>query len=260
MTQASPFRSALRATAAAALALTLAGCATPGGTTVAEGDVSDPLEPMNRAIFTFNEAADKVLLRPVAEGYTYVVPDPVRASVQSFLRNLLSPLHLGHQILQGDIEGVKSTTARFITNTVLGAGGIADVATSLGIKYEPEDAGQTLAVWGAGPGPYLVLPLFGPSNIRDAVGLGVDAFGDPISVWGKATHHSDWLWARTGTTGVDSRSRVLKEVDELRKSSLDFYATVRSLYSQQRNSQIRDQQSSPQQLEFPDYITPGQTK
>lgn len=251
MTPASPFRPIVRTMSAAALALCVAGCATPGGSPT-DATVSDPLEPVNRAVFEFNEAADKVLIQPAAEAYVYVTPDPVREAVHSFIRNLLSPLVIANQLLQGDFDGAMHASGRFMTNTILGAGGIADVATSAGIEDEPEDFGQTLAVWGVGDGPYIVLPLLGPSNARDAVGYGVDTVGDPIRIWGHATGNETALWVRTGVSGIDRRSRVLDEVNDLRRNSLDYYATIRSLYAQQRAAQINDS-SGTAAPEFPDY-------
>jgi Surface lipoprotein len=235
----------------------LGGCATQE---TVDGGVSDPLEPVNRAVFSFNEAADKAVIKPIAQGYVYVVPDPLRDSVQAFIRNLLSPITIANNLLQGDFNGAFQATGRLMTNTILGAGGIADVATTAGNPYEPEDFGQTLAVWGVGDGPYLVLPLLGPSNIRDAVGYGVDSVGDPIRIWGTATGHEELLYARTGASGIDRRSRLLDEVDDLRRNSLDLYATVRSLYAQQRASQIRDQNGKADTPDFPEYTSDATKK
>lgn len=243
-----------RAVTAAALSACIAGCATPGGDTGSPEAVNDPLEPVNRVVFGFNEVADKALIRPAAEIYVFVAPDPVREAVHSFIRNLLSPLVVANQILQGDLQGAMDETGRFMANTVLGAGGIADVATSAAIPNETEDFGQTLAVWGVDSGPYLVLPLLGPSSLRDAVGYAADTAADPIRIWGSATDREEWLLARTLTSGIDRRSRLLTEVDDLRRNSLDYYATIRSLYAQQRAAQIRDSADAGTP-DFPDYTT-----
>lgn len=244
-----------RAASAAALSLCLAGCATPGGDSA--DAVNDPLEPVNRVVFGFNEVADKAVIRPAAEVYVFVTPDPLRDAVHAFIRNLLSPLVVANQLLQGDVQGAIDETGRFMTNTILGAGGIADVATQAAIPNEQEDFGQTLAVWGIDSGPYLVLPLLGPSTVRDAVGYGVDTVADPIRLWGQATDHEDLLLARTLTGGIDRRSRYLKEVDDLRRNSLDYYATIRSLYAQQRAAQIRDSNGKDSVPDFPDYNIQG---
>lgn len=247
-----------RATVSASLLLCVSACATPGGQS-ADSAVSDPIEPVNRAIFGFNEVADKAVIRPVAEAYVFVVPDPVRDSVQSFIRNLLSPLTIANQLLQGDFRGATDATGRFMTNTILGVGGIADVATQAAIPYEPEDFGQTLAVWGLDSGPYIVLPLLGPSNLRDTAGYVVDTVADPVRIWGVSNDHEEWLMARTIVGGIDRRSRLLTEVDDLRRNSLDFYATVRSLYGQQRAAAIRDSKASTTP-DFPDYTTDAAPK
>lgn len=254
---ASMFRSPIRAAAAATLAACLGGCATQPATDTA---VYDPLEPVNRGVFAVNEAVDKAVIKPVAQGYVYVVPDPVRDSVQSFIRNLLSPLTIANNLLQGDFDGAVQATGRFMTNTILGAGGIADVATQAGNPWVSEDFGQTLAVWGVGDGPYIVLPLLGPSNLRDTTGYVVDTVGDPVRIWGVSTDHEELLYARTGASGVDRRSRLLDEVDDLRRNSIDMYATVRSLYAQQRAAAIRDQSNTAPQPDFPEYTTDAAKK
>lgn len=254
---ASMFSSPIRAAAAATLAACLGGCATQP---TADSAVYDPLEPVNRGVFAVNEAVDKALIKPAAQGYVYVVPDPVRDSVQSFIRNLLSPLTIANNLLQGDFDGAVQATGRFMTNTILGAGGIADVATQAGNPWASEDFGQTMAVWGVGDGPYIVLPLLGPSNLRDATGYAVDTIGDPVRIWGVSTDHEELLWARNGASGVDRRSRLLDEVDDLRRNSIDMYATVRSLYAQQRAAAIRDQSNSAPQPDFPEYTTDAAKK
>ncbi|MGQ9369831.1 MlaA family lipoprotein [Azospirillum sp. ST 5-10] len=248
-------RTLLRAAAAVSLSLA-AGCAsTPpdGATGDAYYEANDPLEPFNRAVFGVNEAADILVIRPAAEVYHTLTPDPLQDAVQSFILNLLSPLVIANELLQGDFEGAQLATGRFLTNTVLGAGGLADVASTAGMPYEPEDFGQTLAVWGLGEGPYLVLPLIGPSNVRDATGYAVDTVADPVRIWAYGTDQKDLLYARAGAGAIDRRSRVLSEVDDLRRNSLDYYATVRSLYRQQRAAQIRDSEQPAAAPEFPEF-------
>lgn len=239
MTMASFTRPFIRVAAAVMLSLSAAGCAnTPDGQDGA--GISDPIEPVNRIIFGFNDAADTILLRPAAEVYVAVAPDPVREAVHSFIRNLVSPLVIANNLLQGDLEGAQVATGRMLTNTILGVGGLFDVASVAGMKDEEEDFGQTLGVWGLGSGPYVVLPLFGPSSVRDATGLAVDTVADPLRVWAYANDAKNVLYVRTGVSAIDRRSQVLKQVDDLKRNSLDYYAAVRSLYAQQRRAQIND--------------------
>ncbi|AWK86633.1 MlaA family lipoprotein [Azospirillum thermophilum] len=250
-------RSLLRSAAVAALALSAAACANKpadSGATASQ-EVYDPLEVPNRFVFAANEAVDTLALRPAAEVYVVVVPDPVRDAIHNFIDNLLGPLYIANNLLQGDLQGASDATGRFMTNTILGAGGIADVASQAGIPNKPEDFGQTLAVWGVDEGPYLVLPLLGPSNLRDAVGYGVDTVADPVRIWAYAQDHKNVLVTRAVTGAVDRRSRVLKEVDDLKRNSLDFYATVRSLHHQQRQAEVENR-STGSATEYPEYTKP----
>ena len=256
MKLASLSRTLLRSVAVAAFALTATACVNKpadSGAKDAAYDVSDPLEVPNRFVFAANEAVDVLALRPAAEVYVGLVPDPVRDAIHNFIDNLMAPLYIANNLLQGNFEGAQFATGRFLTNTILGAGGIADVATQAGIPNRPEDFGQTLAVWGVGDGPYLVLPLLGPSNARDAVGYGVDTVGDPIRVWAYANDHKGLMLTRAGVNAVDRRSEVLKSVDDLRRNSLDFYATVRSLHQQQRQAEIANKPVGGP--DFPDFTS-----
>jgi phospholipid-binding lipoprotein MlaA len=220
--------------------------------------VSDPLEGVNRAIFSFNGFLDRIILKPVAQGYRYVLPPVVRDSVQSFLRNLSTPVTLVNEILQGDVSGAGNTTARFLVNSTAGIGGLVDVADDVGFEYEAEDFGQTLAVWGVGEGPYLVLPLLGPSNARDAVGSLVDAFSDPINVISYNADNEYIPLTRGGLAAIDTRARLIDPLDELKRSSIDYYASIRSVYKQFRDAQIADRVSDSladhtSTAEIPDY-------
>lgn len=249
------FRTALAAT----FALALAGCAS-GPRGAANEEVSDPLEVPNRFVFAMNEAADVLVIRPAAEVYHGVVPDPVRDAVQNVLDTLLAPLVIGNSLLQGDLQNAQNATGRFMTNTILGLGGILDIASAAGVPaYRTEDFGQTLGVWGVGEGPYLVLPLLGRSNARDAVGYAVDSIADPVRIGANAADTKGVLYGRAATSAIDTRSRLLREVDDLRRNSLDFYATTRSLYSQQRNAAIRNSTTNGTQEfpEFPDTVPPN---
>lgn len=227
-----------------ALAL-LAGCATPPPATDKEAlaeweQTNDPLEPMNRAIFGFNQAVDKALLKPIAQGYRAAVPQYGRDRVRDFLNNLRSPLVLANDILQGNPDRAMQTLMRFAFNTGFGAAGLFDVASPGGIPYHDEDFGQTFAVWGLGEGPYLVLPIIGPSNPRDGVGLAVEWLADPFSNYMDNTGR-DWAaWTRTGTAGVDKRESLLDTLDEVERTSLDYYSSIRALYRQRRDTEIKN--------------------
>ncbi|MPY76487.1 MAG: VacJ family lipoprotein [Alphaproteobacteria bacterium] len=232
-----PFASAMLVVAV------LAGCAgTPktAGDTIE--DISDPIEPINRVFFEFNMFLDRTILRPVTRFYVDYVPEAFRVPVRNVLELLNTPVVMMNELLQGDIDRFMHTAGRFTVNLVAGFG-ILDIA---GEKAPPldEDFGQTLAVWGVPSGPYLMLPLLGPSNIRDAVGRGVDTVADPAP-YIVSNHTSDtnsYLFSgtRLGATAIDNRSRILGELEELERTSLDFYATVRSLYTQKRRDDIRN--------------------
>ena len=232
----------------AAVLIALAACATPpqGPEAAAEfAETNDPIEPLNRAIFDFNLAIDKALLRPLAIAYRDVIPKPGRDGVRNFLDNLESPVVLANDVLQGSAERAGTTVGRFAINSTIGIGGLLDVAKSFGLKGHDEDFGQTLGVWGFPEGPYLVLPLLGPSPPRDSLGLVVDYFIDPLT-YVFDNNDVEWLsFVRFGVRAVDSRSRNVAGLDEIERTSIDFYATVRSLYRQQRADEIRNGEPSP---------------
>lgn len=209
----------------------LAGCSSTSQ------EVYDPLEPMNRAIFRFNDAVDRAVLEPVARGYRYVTPEPVRGSVRSFLANLRSPVILANDLLQGEGDRAGTTLSRFMINTSLGLGGLFDIAGPLGYEQHEEDLGQTLGAHGLRPGAYLMLPFLGPSNVRDAAGRVGDYFLDPLSHCCVGT---EARIARFGTNAVAEREQAIEVVDDLRRNTLDMYSTVRSAYSQRRAAQIRN--------------------
>jgi phospholipid-binding lipoprotein MlaA len=248
--------------AALVLALTLGACATlptdPEELARFE-ETNDPLEPMNRAVFAFNEAADKVVLRPLAIGYRTVIPRGLRAVVRNFLTNLEAPVVFMNDVLQGEGQRAGDTAGRFMTNTILGLGGLIDIASDAGIPYHDEDFGQTLAVWGVPPGPYLVIPLYGPSGVRDGVGDVADALVDPVGIYIRNEYGLTGSAVRYTIDTVDWRAANLKFIDELRRSSLDFYVATRSAYRQQRANEIRngrldfdDPDGLPPMIEFDD--------
>ncbi len=225
------------------LAFIVTGCALAPGEDVAGGEDfdtdNDPLEPLNRVVFDVNLVIDGVLVRPMAELYLIVVPQVGRDMVRDFLENLETPVILANDALQWEWQRAGITTTRFVINSTLGIGGLFDVAEGMGYPRHEEDFGQTLAVYGSGEGWFLMLPLLGPSTARDAIGLGVDYFLDPLNYL-QDPHGVVISRGRTVAHGVDLRSRNIKTLDTIERTSIDFYATVRSLYRQRRNDQIRN--------------------
>lgn len=233
--------------------LMLAGCAS-NETTHAGPEIYDPFEGYNRGVFAVNDALDRAIMKPVATGYKTVVPSPVRTGAHNFLLNLRTPINLANDVLQGDIEGAGTTVQRALINTTVGVGGLFDVAGYEGIEYEHEDFGQTLAVWGVGHGPYIVLPLMGPSSARDATGLMVDSFADPLRIYLFNVEQEGWHYARVGMTAVDTRTQLLGALDDLRANSYDYYAAMRSSYYQYRAALVNDSQSEEYDAPaIPDY-------
>ena len=238
----SRFRATLMA-ATAGLCLLAAGCATKPdpadeAAVQAYNEANDPYEPMNRYFFEVNHAVDELLVKPFAGYYNIALPDPAKDGIRNFLRNLRSPVILFNDLFQGEGGRAGDTAARFLINTTLGIGGFIDVADWFGMPYHDEDFGQTLAVWGSGEGPYLHLPLLGPSNPRDAGGKLVDYVLDPLT-WVGYVYNVSWInTTRFVVEGLDTRARNLETIAELHKGSVDFYATLRSLYRQHRNDAI----------------------
>ncbi len=223
-----------------ALCMSLTACSTTSEPNYS-GEVSDPFEELNRKTFAFNEALDKAVFNPVVKGYRTVVPQPARTGVRNFVRNLNSPIIVGNQILQGDVEGAAGGVTRFAVNTVFGVGGLIDVAADAGLPYEKEDFGQTLAVWGVGSGPYVVMPIFGPSTMRDATGSLVDGYADPLRIYLDNIDEEEWIYARAGLQGLVAKDEFYDVLNDLRMNSFDYYAAVRSVYIQNRNALINDQ-------------------
>jgi len=205
--------------------------------------VNDCFESVNRGIFAFNNLLDSTIFEPVARGYRHI-PSPIRSGTNNALTNLSNLVTVPNNLLQGDIKTASINTARFIINTTVGILGIWDPAASLGFKKEEkEDYGQTLGRWGVGPGCYVVLPIFGPSTARDAAGTIANFVGgDPwfnVTV-GNDTNYfneSDYYGTRV-TSGIDFRAKNIESFDNLEKNSIDFYASIRSLYLQDRQQKI----------------------
>ena len=232
------------------LALGVTACTHNGTET---GEIYDPWEDSNRTSLEVNDALDRAVLEPVAKGYRAVTPRAGRVAVSNFLKNLNSPVVMGNQLLQGDIEGFGNTSARAFINTLAGFGGILDLAEEGGIPHEPEDFGQTLAVWGAEPGPYLMVPFFGPSNVRDLSGNIVDGLADPLRIYLFNIDREPLHYARVGAGVVSKREELIGVIDDLRRNSFDYYAAIRSAYNQQRQALIRDQKDDVISMDIPDY-------
>jgi len=232
------------------IGLAISGCVAPGppgaqsASASAADDFNDPYEDTNRGVFGFNQAVDQSVLVPVAKTYRTVVPPPVRQSLHDFLQNLNGPVIFANDMLQGEIKLAGNTLARLLLNTTIGVGGMFDVATRVGIPYHTNDLGITFAVWGFKAGPYIVVPVLGPSNPRDLIGQVGDGFADPGNYVAGA-HHLYWaVVARTATSGIDERSRNIESLADIERTALDNYATIRSLYRQRREAQIRHEQSN----------------
>lgn len=218
----------------------------------AYAEVNDPLEPLNRATFGFNRVLNKVVLKPTAKVYRAVLPEPVRDGVHNALQNLSSPVIMANDLLQGEGKRAGNTFLRFLVNSTLGIAGLFDVAKSMGLEGHDEDFGQTLAVWGAGEGPYLVLPVFGPSSPRDGIGMGVDIVMDPFFWIVRASDESYLNYVRLGVEGIDLLARNLDELEELERSSIDFYAAMRTRYRENRRGEILN--GADVEPELPDYL------
>jgi len=224
--------------------MALAACATPPtddpDALAAYEEANDPLEPMNRYFFELNYAADELLFKPFAGFYYVALPDFAQDGVRNALRNAQTPVVLANDLFQGEMERAGVTIGRFLVNSTLGVGGLFDIASRMGLEYHDEDFGQTLAVHGADEGPYLMLPLLGPSNPRDLAGRIVDTFLNPITYISVVSNVDNVGLAVGGATLLDTRARNLQTLDQVREGSLDFYATLRSLYRQSRNDEIRN--------------------
>lgn len=222
------------------LLLLCTGCATsssdPPSADEADSD-NDPAEGVNRAIFKANLAADHAVMRPVAQAYTDHVPEVVQTGIHNVVQNLKEPAVALNDLLQGNVNHAWQSVQRLAVNTTVGGAGIVDVAAKLGLPPHKADFGQTLAVWGVGEGPFVELPLLGPSNPRDALGTAVDLALNPLTYVGGAP--ATYAGVATGGANlVDARAQHLKDLDELERNSLDYYAALRSVYRQHREAEI----------------------
>lgn len=203
--------------------------------------VWDPIEPVNRGIFWFNDQLDIYLLEPVARGYFDYVPRPIRTGVKNFFRNIKSPVYVFSDLVQLKFEQAGIHTARFLINSTIGVLGVMDVARKWGLEHETEDFGIALGYYGVPEGPYLVLPLLGPSNLRDLVGTVVDGFLDPVPY--AAATWDDGIYLVVGlkvVDVVDKRSRLLDAIETGKEGSVDYYLFIQSTYHQVRQNDIYD--------------------
>jgi phospholipid-binding lipoprotein MlaA len=236
---------------AGCVGLSLAGCAphpaqhpdepSPSGSadTDADNDVTaDPLESVNRYFFGNNQRFDKYLLRPLARGYQIVFPQLVQNGIANILSNLSSPAVLMNDLLQGNLPCASDTASRIGINTTLGVAGFFDVARAFGVPRHQADFGQTLGAWGVDSGPFLYLPVFGPSDVRDAVGFGVDLAADPFTLEFLLAPLREAIYVRYTAIPLDFRARNMAAIDDINRNSLDPYATVRNIGTQLRSNAV----------------------
>lgn len=235
------------------LSITFAGCTTISERGNAKAD--DPLEKLNRAVFETNTILDDRFIKPLAEAYRAAVPKFLRDRLRSVIDNLAEPRIFVNDLLQRRADAAGITSARFFINTIVGLGGMFDLASEEGFAKQTGDFGQTLYTWGVEDGPYVVLLFFGPSNVRDSFGLGVDLFTTPPArvVSGHAATATNV--ALGAADGIDVRSRNIETLDEIKASAIDYYAHMRSISRQYRQAQLSEagrQEHQPQEL-----IDPG---
>lgn len=230
----------MRTVLALLLAATLSACATTANR--ASLDPRDPHERFNRGVWSFNQGVDKVVVKPVTTVYRAVIPGALRRGISRVFSNLSEPFSAANSLLQGKPDRALNSLGRFAINTTIGVGGLADHATKMGLPETREDFGQTLATWGARNSPYLVLPLFGPSTIRDGVGTAVQFVADPARIALNSELSSTAETAVTATRLVDARSNLIESGgDQALQSAADPYATARSAFFQRRQAQIADE-------------------
>jgi phospholipid-binding lipoprotein MlaA len=231
-----------------AVLLMAGGCATPPTDPAARAEfeqANDPLEPLNRKFFDFNQFLDRILIRPLAVTYEASVPEDGRTAIKNFLSNLHEPVNFVDNLLQGEFKRAHDTAGRFAMNSTLGIGGVFDLATKAGLEKQSADFGQTLYTYGVPEGPYLFLPILGPSSPRDGIGYGIDSAIDPYGwiIPGETITTADYV--RFAVSGINLRADNIQTLDELQRSSIDFYAQLRSLYRQHRAAELRHGEPPP---------------
>lgn len=229
------------------LALT-AGCA--GSSDVPTADSPDPLEGVNRVVHGFNKGLDRAVLRPVSDAYVTAVPQRGRGGISNVATNLMQPIYAANHLLQGDIEDAGTTVMRFGFNTLFGLGGLLDPASEAGMYDNPSDFGETMAVWGVGSGPYVELPLFGPSTVRDSFGLAVDIYADPVPRALGADALPYLVGVRIGDV-LQERNELARVIEALYYESADSYSATRIAYLQNRAKEINDGALALEDLEDP---------
>lgn len=202
--------------------------------------IRDPLEKFNRGVYKINTKLDRYFLKPIAQAYLAVVPGVVRRAISHGLNNVQEPFTMVNALLQGKPEVALKSFGRFLVNSTVGIGGLRDQASKWGVKPQEEDFGQTLGVWGVGDNPFLMLPFFGPSNPRDAVGIGVEYIADPFSIVLRNTVKYYYRYSLTALRVVDLRAGLLTSADRLLATSEDPYVALRSAYYQQRRFEVSD--------------------
>ena len=220
----------LRSSTVLALAVLLVGCATPA-------NHYDPLESINRPIFTFNQKADQYLMKPVAKGYRAITPKFIQRGVSNFFGNISDLFTAGNDVLQGKGKQAGQDTLRVLLNSTLGIAGLFDVATPMGLEKHDEDFGQTLGKWGLGSGPYLVLPFLGPSTLRDSSNYVVSYYASPLN----EVSDGQSRYSLVGLNAVDTRAKLLG-TDELLDDALDPYTFLRDAWLQRRHNLVHDGQ------------------
>lgn len=238
--------------------IALGGCATPPTDPAARAaydQANDPFEPLNRKTFALNQGLDKAFFKPAAQTYVAVLPGDVRAAVHHMLDNMKEPTLFFNNLLQGQFKRAAITFGRFAVNTTVGFGGMVDVMALSGIERQPADFGQTLYVWGMPSGPYLILPILGPSNPRDAIGSTVDSYDDPFTILANEHGITELTTARFAVGGIEERASVLDELDSIEKNSVDFYAEMRSLAQQHRAAELRNGKAPDAEPDL--YMDPG---
>jgi phospholipid-binding lipoprotein MlaA len=230
--------------------LVLSACATvpkdPGALATYRAN-NDPLEPLNRKTFALNQGVDRYLIKPIAKAYVKVIPPAGRNGISNFIANLHEPVVFANNVLQFQFKRAGTTASRFVINTTVGVVGLIDFAGKHGLKHQSGDFGQTLWTWGLPEGPYLVIPVFGPTSPRDGIGSGVDIFLDPFIYLARHNQYRTAIsYSRLIVGGIDLRARNLDTLDELQKESVDFYAGMRSLYRQNRIAELHNGVAPPQ--------------
>ncbi|WP_309678509.1 VacJ family lipoprotein [Polaromonas sp.] len=241
-------KSSLLLTAAGLVLVLLQGCATGPN-----ANPADPLEPFNRVMFNFNDGVDRAVLKPVATAYRTVTPSPVRTGVTNFFGNISDVWSLVNNVLQLKPKESVETLMRVSMNTWLGLGGLIDIASEMRLEKHKEDFGQTLGYWGVKTGPYVVLPLLGPSTVRDSVGSLVDSYGDLVTQIDKTSVRNSLVILRV----VDKRARFLNAGDVLEDAALDKYTFTRDIYLQRRSSLVGvEPPAREERYDLPE-VTPG---